>query len=91
MSAAQTAENDQRRDVPPEAAERHWCPRDMGGAACVPEGTYRRCAACGRWWRSVQTYRYWTESEWLPVRWWQWRRRQHIERHLLIPAGRATQ
>lgn len=67
-------------DVPPLHAERHCCEDTLGGPASVPEGTYRRCAECGRWWRSVQTYRYWTESEWWPVRWWQWRRRQHIAR-----------
>lgn len=63
------------RDIPP-VTNGHACP--LGDIEGVEPGTLRQCPSCGRWWRLVQTCRFWTESEWLPVRWWQWRLRRRI-------------
>lgn len=66
------------RDIAPSVGNRHRCP--LGDVQHIEPGTLRECPTCGRWWRSVQTYRYWTESEWFPVRCWQWRLRRLIRR-----------
>lgn len=70
-------------DLPPPPAPRHECWFYLGDADNVEANTLRACDECGRWWRSIPTYRFWTESEWFPVRWWQWRLRAYIKQQEL--------
>jgi hypothetical protein len=60
----------------------------LGDTRGVPDGTLRRGATCEHWWRLVPTYLYWTDREWAPVRWWQWRLRRYIRQAVTEEADR---